>query len=151
ARYALASPADAPRAGDCDAPRTLARKLAILREWLNAEFGTAVPGGIDLPPAADLIGAYQAFAARVRLVGSEHLVRLLHAGPVVFEGAQGVLLDEWHGFHPYTTWSTTTFANALELLAEAGMTAIRLGVSRCFMTRHGPGPLVTEDPTLELP
>ena len=34
--------------------------------------------------------------------------------------AQGVLLDEWRGFHPYTTWSTTTFANAETLLAEAG-------------------------------
>ncbi len=27
---------------------------------------------------------------------------------VVFEGAQGVLLDEWRGFHPHTTWSTCT-------------------------------------------
>ena len=39
-------------------------------------------------------------------------------GDVIFEGAQGVLLDEWHGFHPYTTWSTTTFANAMALLRE---------------------------------
>ena len=62
-----------------------------------------------------------------------------------------MLLDEWHGFHPYTTWSTTTFANAETLLAEAGLTATRLGVTRCYLTRHGPGPLVTEDPTLELP
>ena len=31
-----------------------------------------------------------------------------------------MLLDEWHGFHPYTTWSTTTFANVEALLAEAG-------------------------------
>jgi len=74
----------------------------------------------------------------------------------VFEGAQGVLLDEWRGFHPYTTWSTTTFANAETLLAEAllaeaGETALRLGVVRCYLTRHGPGPFVTEDPTLELP
>lgn len=69
----------------------------------------------------------------------------------MFEGAQGVLLDEWHGFHPYTTWSTTTFGNAETLLAEAAMTATRLGVVRCYLTRHGPGPLVTEDPTLELP
>jgi adenylosuccinate synthase len=63
-----------------------------------------------------------------------------------------VLLDEWHGFHPYTTWSTTTFANAETLLADAGVTAgaARLGVVRCYLTRHGPGPLVTEDPTLEL-
>jgi adenylosuccinate synthase len=75
----------------------------------------------------------------------------MRSRPVVFEGAQGVLLDEWHGFHPYTTWSTTTFGNADALLAEAGQTAMRLGVLRCYLTRHGPGPLVTEDPTLELP
>ena len=43
-----------------------------------------------------------------------------------------MLLDEWHGFHPYTTWSTTTFANAETLLAEAGRpaTPLRLGVVR---------------------
>jgi len=69
----------------------------------------------------------------------------------VFEGAQGVLLDEWRGFHPYTTWSTTTFANAEQLLAEAGQTGFRLGVTRCYLTRHGPGPFVTEDPGLALP
>ncbi|MGH3240728.1 MAG: adenylosuccinate synthetase, partial [Spirillospora sp.] len=67
---------------------------------------------------------------------------------VVFEGAQGVLLDEWHGFHPYTTWSTTTFANAETLLEEAGASATRLGVLRAYATRHGPGPFVTEDPAL---
>ena len=61
------------------------------------------------------------------------------------------MLDEWHGFHPYTTWSRSTFDNAETLLAEAGESAIRLGVIRCYMTRHGPGPFVTEDPTLELP
>ncbi|MFI0789171.1 adenylosuccinate synthetase [Streptomyces lydicus] len=69
-------------------------------------------------------------------------------GRLVLEGAQGVLLDEWHGFHPYTTWSTTTFAGAERLLAEAGRphSALRLGVVRTCTTRHGPGPLVTEDP-----
>jgi adenylosuccinate synthase len=59
-----------------------------------------------------------------------------------------VLLDEWHGFHPYTTWSTTTFANALALLD--GLGAVRLGVLRTYTPRHGPGPLVTEDPTIEV-
>lgn len=67
-------------------------------------------------------------------------------------GGAGVLLDEWHGFHPYTTWSTTTFANAETLLAEAGAagSAYRLGVVRTVTTRHGPGPLVTEDRSLPL-
>ena len=73
--------------------------------------------GPDVPGVCD---AYLAFAERVPLVDGGHLTRLLRAGPCVFEGAQGVLLDEWRGFHPYTTWSTTTFANAETLLAEAG-------------------------------
>ena len=67
----------------------------------------------------DLCEAYRAFAAAVAVVDSGYLAGVLRRGRVVFEGAQGVLLDEWRGFHPYTTWSTTTFANAETLLAEA--------------------------------
>jgi len=147
ARYALSYPGDAPRAGDCAAPRALARKLALLRDRLADEVGP--PAGV--PPVADLCAAYQAFAAAVPLTGAGYLAGVLRRGRVVFEGAQGILLDEWHGFHPYTTWSTTTFGNAEALLAEAGETAVRLGVVRSYLTRHGPGPFVTEDPTLELP
>ncbi|MHB1594270.1 MAG: adenylosuccinate synthetase [Streptosporangiaceae bacterium] len=146
AGYALAHPQDAPRAGDCQSARVLAAKLALLRDRLNAEVGP-----LRAPGVTDLVAACRAFADRVTLTGPGYLAGVLRAGPVVFEGAQGVLLDEWHGFHPYTTWSTTTFANAETLLAEAGATALRLGVTRCYQTRHGPGPLVTEDPTLELP
>ncbi len=146
ASYALDHPADAPRAGDCTAPRTLERKLNALRDRLTDELGP-----LDAPPVSGVRDAYQAFAERVAMVDSSHLGQLLRAGPVVFEGAQGVLLDEWHGFHPYTTWSTTTFANAETLLAEEDMTATRLGVIRCYMTRHGRGPFATEDPTLDLP
>ncbi|MHB1432519.1 MAG: adenylosuccinate synthetase [Streptosporangiaceae bacterium] len=146
ARYAIAHPKDAPRAGDCRSARVLAAKLTLLRDRL-----TAAIGPLRAPAVTDLVAACRAFADRVTLTGPGYLAGVLRAGPVVFEGAQGVLLDEWHGFHPYTTWSTTTFANAEALLAEAGATALRLGVTRCYQTRHGPGPLVTEDPTLELP
>jgi adenylosuccinate synthase len=146
ASYALLAGCDAPRVGDCAAPRLLARKLGRLRDRLSDELGP-----LDAPPVPDLCEAYGAFAAAVEMVNSGYLAGVLRRGPVVFEGAQGVLLDEWLGFHPYTTWSTTTFANAETLLAEAGASAVRLGVVRSYMTRHGPGPLVTEDPTLELP
>jgi adenylosuccinate synthase len=140
--YFLAHPDDAPRVGDCADPAVLRRKLALLRARL------AVAG----PPIEDCVTAFRAFADRVSIVDATYLHRLLRTGTVVFEGAQGVLLDEWHGFHPYTTWSTATFANAEALLAEAGMAgeALRLGVLRTVTTRHGPGPLVTEDPTIEL-
>ncbi len=153
ARYARDHPADAPRARDCLTPRVLARKLTALRDRLAGEVGT-----LDAPAVADVCAAYRAFAERVALADEGFLSRVLRLGQqaVVFEGAQGVLLDEWHGFHPYTTWSTTTFACAETLLAEARLagaeaTATRIGVTRCYQTRHGPGPFVTEDPRLELP
>ncbi len=145
ARYALDHPADAPRAADCMTPRRLVQKLTTLKERLEDELGP-----LGAPPAADVAAAYLEFARRVRLTGPAHLARLLREGPTAFEGAQGVLLDEWHGFHPYTTWSTTTFRNAGVLLAEAGATALRIAVLRCYQTRHGPGPMVTEDPSLEI-
>jgi adenylosuccinate synthase len=148
AAYAVRYGADAPRAGDCDAPRVLERKLSLLLDRLAADAGFPRQAA---PPPDTVTAAFRAWAGRVTLAGEGYLARLLRHGPVVFEGAQGVLLDEWRGFHPYTTWSTTTFANAQALLAEAGESAVKLGVIRCYMTRHGPGPFVTEDPTLDLP
>ncbi|MFI0407290.1 adenylosuccinate synthetase [Actinomadura sp. 3N508] len=144
--YAQTHP-DAPRVGDCLSPIRLRRRLSELRDWYRDEF----PSGEDVPDVDACADAFTAFAGRVEIVRAEHLHRLLRTGSVVFEGAQGVLLDEWHGFHPYTTWSTTTFANAETLLAEAGEaagSATRLGVLRAYATRHGPGPFVTEDPAL---
>ncbi len=150
--YSLDHPDLAPRVADCRSPARLRRRLAALRDHCRDAFPEA---GEQAPDVDDCVAAFTAFADRVRIVGGEHLTTLLRAGPVVFEGAQGVLLDEWHGFHPYTTWSTTTFANAETLLAEAGAagSARRLAVVRAYMTRHGPGPFVTEDATLtaELP
>jgi adenylosuccinate synthase len=121
------------------------RLLRLLRDRLTDELGPL--GG---PPAEACVDAFAAFARTVALTGDDGMRRLAARGPLLFEGAQGVLLDEWHGFHPYTTWSTTTFANAEELLADAGApgTGRRLGVVRAYTTRHGPGPLVTEDPEL---
>ncbi|MER5700657.1 adenylosuccinate synthetase [Micromonospora sp. NPDC002296] len=132
---------------DCRTPAVLRRRLAALRDRLTAELGP-----LDAPPVEDCLPAFTGFAGRVAIVDRTYLAGVLRAGTCVFEGAQGVLLDEWHGFHPYTTWSTTTFANAEALLAEAGQPggAERLGVLRIATTRHGPGPLVTEDSALPL-
>lgn len=83
------------------------------------------------------VSLYDAEAAKLMLGGAE---------AVVFEGAQGVLLDETHGFHPYTTWSTTTTRNAYAVLDELGLCqdTHEIGIVRPYMTRHGAGPFVTE-------
>jgi adenylosuccinate synthase len=46
ARYALENPGDAPRVADCSAPRTLAQKLARLRDRLADELGPLDAPGV---------------------------------------------------------------------------------------------------------
>jgi len=71
---------------------------------------------------------------------------------MVFEGAQGVMLDEKYGTAPHNTWTDTTFNNADTLLDEIGIKdRYRIGCLRTYHTRHGAGPFPTEDNTLDLP
>lgn len=67
-------------------------------------------------------------------------------GNLIFEGSQGVLIDETYGTEGYNTWTDTTFNNALKLLKENNYQGkiIKLGVMRSYMTRHGSGPFPTE-------
>lgn len=60
----------------------------------------------------------------------------------VYEAAQGVLLDENYGFHPHTTWSSTTDIHILNLDYDVKHV---LGILRAYHTRHGNGPLPTFD------
>jgi len=81
-----------------------------------------------------------------RVVNCEQAISLLSEKDLIFEGAQGILLDEWYGFHPYTTWSTCTPKNALLILEKtnfSGKVEV-IGVIRSYMVRHGPGPLPSE-------
>lgn len=87
------------------------------------------------------------------IVDREYLwAQLRNSDPVIFEGAQGVLLDPERGFFPHVTGTNTTRANADKLLHEASESGHGsgdiscIGVMRTYMTRHGAGPLPTEYP-----
>jgi adenylosuccinate synthase len=134
--YALEH-ADAPRVSDVLSRSRLRRRLAAVQAAL---------GVLAEAPLDDVVDAFLAFGRAVTVVGGDHTGKLLAGGPCVFEGAQGVLLDEWRGWHPHTTWSTTTFDNVAALCSSFQ----RLGVVRTYTTRHGAGPFVTEAP-LPLP
>jgi adenylosuccinate synthase len=162
-RDTLEHPAEALRAADLPRPDVLLRKARRAQERLRAELSEVLRAARASPQAEPELGlmedadvpsrwvaAVEALGARERVVEEAHLGALLREGVSVFEGAQGVLLDEWRGFHPHTTWSTCTFDNALELLREHGFDGPlhRLGVLRAFSTRHGEGPFPTEEPAL---
>ena len=64
---------------------------------------------------------------------------------ILFEGAQGVLLDVDHGTYPYVT-SSNTVASAASTGSGCGMNSINyvLGITKAYTTRVGEGPFPTE-------
>jgi len=70
---------------------------------------------------------------------------LSRGGTVVFEGAQGTMLDLDHGTYPYVT-SSTTLASAAAHGAGVSLKEINnvVGVAKAYTTRVGEGPLPTE-------
>lgn len=64
---------------------------------------------------------------------------------VVFEGAQGLMLDEFMGFFPHVTRSMTGLPNAIEAAKVIGVNQlIPIYTTRAYLTRHGAGPLSHE-------
>jgi adenylosuccinate synthase len=156
--------------GDLLDSAILLKKLRFMRDAKNAEFEALAEiygkQRIDREPIKqeiavlqsldaleDYMDFYEFFSHWVKIVDEAEVQSLFDLpGTMLFEGAQGVLLDENYGFAPYTTWSTTTFANADMLVREHNYTGevTRLGVVRAHATRHGVGPFPTEDHALTL-
>lgn len=142
----------------------LGGQLGEKLSWLHArklEFAESIAGSAGEEMLSSLrrldLGYYEAlfrcFAERVRVVSDDDISRIIRFNPVVFEGAQGVLLDQHYGFFPHCTRSTCSFENAETLLQEAGFAGVanRVGMLRGYATRHGAGPFVTEDSELGIP
>ena len=145
--YALKFPDQAPKVKDCLDSSLLESKLKLLRSYLEDDLERILSANFSIE---EIIQTYREFARTVKVVSGNFIRTILDEGPVVFEGAQGVLLDEDYGFQPHNTWSNTTFGNAMTLLGENGHRGYRLGVIRTYMTRHGAGPFVTEDSDLKI-
>lgn len=63
----------------------------------------------------------------------------------VFEGAQGLLLDEDHYNFPHVTRSKTGLCNVIKLADRIGIDRLDVNyITRSYLTRHGAGPLPFE-------
>jgi len=68
-----------------------------------------------------------------------------HARHVVFEGAQGLLLDQRGRDFPHVTRSNTGIENMAAIAREAGIGRIEATyATRAYLTRHGAGPMPDE-------
>lgn len=133
--------------------REEANKLGV--RWLQkghrwwADIGRV---SISWPTADAFLEAVETFLMAVTVVDRGWLGQQ-SGHSLIFEGAQGVLLDQDYGFHPHTTWSDCTFNNAETLIEHLDLDdgVTKFGVLRSYMTRHGAGPFPTEDLSLPLP
>lgn len=64
---------------------------------------------------------------------------------VIFEGSQGLMLDQSHRFFPYVTPVNTGIKNVVSILEETMISEIDvIYVFRVYATRHGQGPFYHE-------
>jgi adenylosuccinate synthase len=132
--------------------KQLIEKLhAIQQRWVNARLSVL---GIDLVSDAwqERIlsaGIMSYFLDEVDFFVDNCIIadnKILTEFPVlIFEGAQGLLLDEVNGFFPHVTRSSTGLKNILILLKAANISLLEVFyMTRAYLTRHGNGPLPFE-------
>lgn len=105
----------------------------------------------NLPPLdpASVIEQYQSYAERLRPHVVDSSLKIYEAieqrRNILFEGAQGTLLDLDHGTYPYVT-SSNPVAGGACVGAGVGPTMIDrvIGVAKAYTTRVGEGPFPTE-------
>ena len=108
-----------------------------------AKFRTGAP--INEPGMTEMfLKACEAFAQAVHPAG------IGQCKDPIFEGAQGLLLDQDRKeYWPHVTHSNTGIKNVRALCAQAGITDLEpYYVSRTYLTRHGAGPLPGENPNM---
>ncbi len=117
----------------------MGEKVAIARTF-------GIDEGLDLPAIRD---QYRGFAERIRSMVCDTASLLndaIRSGKsVLFEGAQGAMLDIDHGTYPFVTSSNATAGGAC---TGTGVPPTRIGgvigVAKAYITRVGGGPFPTE-------
>jgi adenylosuccinate synthase len=135
------------RLGDLQDPRRFAERLREVMEYHNFQltgFYEAAP--VDYQQTFD-----QALADAEQLLPMmADVTRLLHqyrerGAKILFEGAQGSLLDIDHGTYPFVTSSNTTAGGTA---TGSGFGPLYLdyvlGITKAYTTRVGSGPFPTE-------
>lgn len=134
------------RAGDLAEPALLPEKVAKLLLHHNAllrGFGQPELKQDDLvkqlieiaPKIVPFVGAVWRTLDQARRAGKR----------ILYEGAQGMLLDIDHGTYPYVTSSNTVAGQAAAGSGQGpGAIGYVLGISKAYTTRVGSGPFPTE-------
>ncbi|MBI5905468.1 MAG: adenylosuccinate synthase [Deltaproteobacteria bacterium] len=135
------------RTCDLVQPNALSEKLRANLELKNFLFKSYY--GVPEVPFQATYDEYLAHGERLKpyLIDTSRFINeeIRHGAKVLFEGAQGTLLDIDHGTYPFVTSSNTTAGGACTG-SGVGPTKVSavIGVSKAYATRVGGGPFPTE-------
>ena len=135
------------QAGELLYPAHLKAHLQDLLEWKNLILQKVY--GAKGYTMEELIAWLETYAAQVQsyVADTGRWLRQAQAAgkSILFEGAQGTLLDIDHGTYPYVT-SSSCCAGGAATGSGVGPTAIDrvLGIQKAYVTRVGGGPFPTE-------
>ena len=135
------------RLQDLKHPERFAAKLTELLELHNFSLKGFLKGEeLAFQPIYDeAMKAAEQILPMLADVGVRIHAHTLEGGSVLFEGAQGTLLDVDHGTYPYVTSSNCVAGNAS---AGSGVGPDKLhyilGITKAYTTRVGSGPFPTE-------
>ncbi len=134
------------RTGDLADAGDGGRLTALVRANVEAR-NRAIPGApVDWRAIRDQVVAKWERLGPLVVDTSRYLHGAIAAArPILFEGAQGAMLDVDHGTYPYVTSSNATIGGVCTGLG-IGPRAIGdvLGIAKAYTTRVGGGPLPTE-------
>jgi adenylosuccinate synthase len=117
-------------AGDLRFPSVMEMKIKMIANWYHLNY-----------PLDDYLSE---FFLRVRELLSCIDITISHGVPVnfssrIYEGSQGLLLDQNIGFFPHVTRSNVGLKNIKKPVDEIYL------VTRAYQTRHGNGPMTNEE------
>ena len=122
------------------------KKLANLMEFHNfilKEYYKEEPIDISFV-RDDILNKYKKISSFI-INTDEYINQLCKSGGVVFEGAQGTMLDVDHGTYPYVTSSNTTLSGVISGTGiNMGLINYGLGITKAYSTRVGHGPFPSE-------
>ncbi len=122
------------------------RLAALIRASVDARNRAVGGESVDWRVVRDAAAAAWSRIQPLVTDTSRYLCGAMAAGrPILFEGAQGTMLDVDHGTYPYVTSSNSTIGGVCTGLG-VGPQAIGhvLGIAKAYTTRVGEGPLPTE-------
>ncbi|OSA93592.1 UNVERIFIED_ORG: adenylosuccinate synthase [Clostridium botulinum] len=115
---------------------------------MKNEYITKVLGGEPLS-FSEILNEYLEFAKKLRPFVQDTSVKVYNNikenKTVLFEGAQGMLLDIDYGTYPYVTSSNTTAGGVCSGIGVGpNMVTNAVGITKAYTTRVGKGPFPTE-------